>query len=101
MQIDNSGSLSGTLQQLNIPNDSNTDTESELMWERVILGSCEAISEEPTIINKPTPSVTGDIVAKIKTIRKKYFNNEQIKFNLSVRSKHPIKTFSNKSYLLW
>ena len=96
-QIDNSGSLSGTLQQLNIPSNSNTDTESDLGWERVVVGSCETISEEPTIINKPTPSVTGDIVAKIKTIRKKYFNNEQIKFNLSVRSKNPIKTFSNKA----
>ena len=93
-----SGSLSGTLQQLSIPNQPTPEvTDYDLGWERVIVGSCETILDHTNVINKPTPSLTGDIVAKIKTIRKKYFNNEQIKFNLSVRHKHPIKTFSDKA----
>jgi hypothetical protein len=93
-----SGSLSGSLQELKIP--STPMTEEELGTqsdEKIIVGSCEQTFAQPDVVTKPTPTLVGDITVKIKTIRKKYFNNEQIRFNVSARSKHPTKTFSNKA----
>lgn len=95
-----SGSLSGSLSsyEFNIPTSPfSLDSYEEDVDEKIVIGSCEQYVEEPSIIKKPEPTISGDIVAKIKTIRKKYFNNEQIKFNVSVRNKNPIKTFSNKA----
>ena len=95
-----SGSLSGSLNNVSIDmpvenylSDSYTDENDE----KTIIGSCEQYTEQPVIIKKPTPTISGDIIAKIKTIRKKYFNKEQIKFNVSVRNKNPIKTFTKKA----
>lgn len=93
-----SGSLSGSLQELKIPSTPVTEEESGTQPdEKIIVGSCEQVSDQPETVAKPTPTLVGDITAKIKTIRKKYFTNEQIRFNVSVRSKHPTKTFSNKA----
>ena len=95
-----SGTLSGTLDTDGEPElELEPESEDDFNFEKVVQGSCEQLTDPPVSDTSEIclDKVEGDIHVAIRKIKKVYRPVETARFDVSVRPKTPIKTFSKKA----